>query len=253
MCGFFTKAPMSPPFLPRLRRFVAARLTPEGATGLHLTLGVLLMLGSAWLFGGIAEDVVTGDTITLLDVELARWLHRHASSSLTTFMLFITNWHGMVGASVMALLLAAYFDWRREPYWVLTAFAVVPGGMLLNVLLKYAFQRARPSFEDPLLTLTTYSFPSGHTANATLLYGLLACWLVLRHRGVALRAVIIGAACVMVALVGASRMYLGVHYLSDVLAAVAEGCAWLAICITALSTLRRRRATRTLNQPGRIT
>ena len=239
------------PSFPRLHRFVAARLSPEGETGLHLTVGVVLMLIAAWVFGGIAEDVVTGDAITLLDVWLAQWFHLHASPSMTRFMLFITHWHGMIGASVMALMLAAYFQLRRQYYWLLALVAVVPGGMLLNVLLKYVFQRTRPSFDDPLLTLATYSFPSGHTANAALLYGLLACWLVTRRRGATRRAAIIAGAVLMVALVGVSRMYLGVHYLSDVLAAAAEGCTWLAVCITAISTLRRRREGRALQENGK--
>ncbi|WP_395406963.1 phosphatase PAP2 family protein [Pseudoduganella sp. UC29_106] len=92
-------------------------------------------------------------------------------------------------------------------------------------------------FDEPLLTLATYSFPSGHTVAATLFYGLLACYLVMRGR----RWLPVAGATLMVLLVACSRMYLGVHYLSDVLAAVAEGVAWLAICVTGMSTWRRRR------------
>ncbi|MES2756996.1 MAG: phosphatase PAP2 family protein [Pseudomonadota bacterium] len=214
-----------------------------------MTVGVMLMVAAAWLFSGIAEDVVSGDEITLLDVELAHWLHKHATPHLTGVMLFITHWHGMAGTAVMALLLAAYFHVRKYHYWLLAELFVVPGGMLLNVLLKYVFQRARPSFDEPLLTLSTYSFPSGHTANAALLYGLIGSFLWLRHRRFGARAAIVAGACTMVALVGFSRMYLGVHYLTDVLAASAEGAAWLAVCITAVSTLRRRRVMRAALQP----
>lgn len=243
---------MGSSFFSRLQRFAAARLSPEGAAGLHLTLGVGLIMTAAWLFGGIAEDVVSGDKITLLDVALAHYLHQHAGAALTAFMLVVTHWHGMIGTGVMALMLAAYFHLRRAPYWQLAVVVVVPGGMILNVLLKFAFQRARPSFDEPLLTLTSYSFPSGHTLNAVMLYGLLGSWLVLRHRRAGTRALIVTGACAMVALVGLSRMVLGVHYLSDVLAATAEGCAWLAVCITAISTLRRRREARAHNQPGSL-
>jgi undecaprenyl-diphosphatase len=116
--------------------------------------------------------------------------------------------------------------------------------MLLNVALKHVFQRARPSFDDPLLSLLTYSFPSGHTAAATVFYGLLACYLVRRAHAWRARVLIVLAAVAMVVLVALSRMYLGAHYLSDVLAAAAEGAAWLAICITAVSTLQRRRLAR---------
>lgn len=237
-------------FLPRLHRFVAARLSPEGETGLHLTVGLVLMIAAAWLFGGIAEDVVNNESITLLDVRLAHWFHAHATASMTQVMLLISNLHGMIAAPLLAALLAAAFYLTRQRYWLYTTLAVLPGGMLLNVLLKYVFHRARPSLDDPLLTLPTYSFPSGHTVNAALLYGLLACWLWMHRRSFGARTAAVAGACVMVALVGTSRMYLGVHYLSDVLAATAEACAWLAVCITAISTLRRRREGRAAKQQG---
>ena len=238
---------------PRLQRFVAARLSPEGMAGLHLTVGVVLILAAAWLFGGIAEDVVNNEAITVLDVQIAHWFHAQASAGMTRAMLFISYLHGMAGGPIIAVLLMVYFYVRREHYWLVATIAVVPGGMLLNVLLKYVFHRARPSFDDPLLTLSTYSFPSGHTANAALLYGLMACWVVVHHRTIGTRVAVVAFAVLMVALVGISRMYLGVHYLSDVLAASAEACCWLAICITAVSTLRRRQAGRGAKQPGRFT
>jgi membrane-associated phospholipid phosphatase len=237
---------------PRLQRFVAARLSPEGMAGLHLTVGVALILAAAWLFGGIAEDVVNNDAITVLDVQIAHWFHAQASAGMTRAMLFISYLHGMVGGPIIAVLLMVYFYVRREHYWMIATIAVVPGGMLLNVLLKYVFHRARPSFDDPLLTLSTYSFPSGHTANAALLYGLMACWVVVHHRANGTRVAVVAFAVLMVALVGISRMYLGVHYLSDVLAASAAACCWLSICITAVSTLRRRQAGRGANQLGRF-
>lgn len=245
---------MSAQFFSNLRRrwrpFIAARLSPEGAAGLHLTIGLVVLLIATTAFGAIAEDVVTGDRLTLFDVVIANWFHARATPAMTALMLDISNIHGPAGGVVLSLLLLGWYYWKKHYWWMLAAVAILPGGMLLNVLIKYSFQRARPTFDVPLLTLHTYSFPSGHTAFAAMFYGLLACSLV-PHPGSESRRigadVAVGfAACIMVALVGLSRMYLGVHYLSDVLAAGAEGCAWLAICITAVSTLRRRREGRTL-------
>jgi undecaprenyl-diphosphatase len=159
-------------------------------------------------------------------------------------MLFVTHWNGIAGSSVMGALLALWFWRRRAHYWLIACLIAVPGGMLLNVVLKHVFRRARPTLDDPLLSLLTYSFPSGHTAAATVFYGLLACYGVRRAHAWGARATIVLAAVAMVMLVALSRMYLGVHYLSDVLAAAAEGAAWLAICITAISTLHRRRLAR---------
>jgi undecaprenyl-diphosphatase len=230
--------------LKNLHRFLAARFSPKEEMGLHFTIGVALILCAAWAFGAIAEDVVNGDAITLLDVRLAQWFRAHASAGFTDAMLLITHWNGILGSSIMGALLAFWFWRRKAHYWLVVVLVAVPGGMLLNVALKHVFHRARPSLEDPLLTLTTYSFPSGHTAAATVFYGLLACFLLRRVHAWPARAAIAAACCLMVALVALSRMYLGVHYLSDVLAAAAEGAAWLATCIVAVSTLQRRRIAR---------
>ncbi len=226
---------------PRFKNFAAARVAPDGQFGLHLTIGVALMLLAAWIFGGIAEDVVTGDRITVLDQQLAHWFHLHASTGPTRLALLLAYWHSVIGTLVMALLIGAWWRRRNERDWLVALAATVPGGLVLNVLLKYAFHRARPHFDDPLLTLPTYSFPSGHAVAATLVYGLLACYAVRHARAARTRVAAVALACLMVALVGVSRMYLGVHYLSDVLGGAAEGCAWLAVCITAVATLRRRR------------
>jgi undecaprenyl-diphosphatase len=212
--------------------------------GLHLIPVLAVILAAAGLFSRIAVDVLSGTGITLLDAELAQWFQLHTSTLANSVLLFITYLHGNLGTLLMALLLAWYFYLRRARYWLFAVMVAVPGGMLLNVLLKSVFRRTRPSFANPLLTLPTYSFPSGHAVNATLLYGLAACWLVGQVRNPCARIAIAAGACLMVALVGFSRIYLGVHYLSDVLAGVLEGCAWLAFWITALSTLRRPRATR---------
>jgi undecaprenyl-diphosphatase len=227
-----------------LRSFLVKRFSPKQEMGLQFTVGIVLILCAAWAFGAIAEDVVEGDTITLVDVRLAHWFRVHATPGFTDAMLFVTHWNGILGSSIMGALLAFWFWRRKAHYWLVVVLVSVPGGMLLNVALKHVFRRARPSLEDPLLTLSTYSFPSGHTAAATVFYGLLACYLLRRVQAWPARAAIAAACCLMVALVALSRMYLGVHYLSDVLAASAEGAAWLATCITAVSTLRRRRVNR---------
>ena len=224
-----------------VHRFLAARFSPKEEMGLHFTIGIALILLAALAFGEVAEDVVRGDSITLVDVRLAHWFRAHATPGFTEVMLFITHWNGILGSSIMGALLALFFWRRKAHYWLAATLVAVPGGMLLNVALKHVFRRARPSLEDPLLTLSTSSFPSGHTAAATVFYGLLACYLVRRVHGWPARTAVMAACVLMVMLVALSRMYLGVHYLSDVLAAALEGAAWLATCLVALSALRRRR------------
>ncbi|HEY0065650.1 MAG TPA: phosphatase PAP2 family protein [Telluria sp.] len=225
---------------PRLHRHLAARLNPDEAFGLHLTVGVVLLVIASALFGLIASHVVANADITRIDNALAHWFHQFAGSPWTPLVVAFTDWNHPIGILLMALALGAFFYRRRERYWLLALTVAVPGGLILNVLLKYTFQRVRPSFEAPLVSLTTFSFPSGHTSGATVLYGMLAAWLVVSLRKPWQRATVMLGALMMVVLVGTSRLYLGAHYLSDVLAAMAVGSAWLAVCITAVSTLRRR-------------
>src|SRR2546427_7108515 len=129
---------------------------------------------SAWLFGGIAEDVVHGDPLTAVDVGVSGWLHARTAPQLIAVMRVVTKLGTTVFVNSAALLVALLLLWRRQWYWLLTLVLAVPGGMLLNLLLKSAFHRHRPSFNDPILTLTSYSFPSGHTMAATVFYGVLA-------------------------------------------------------------------------------
>lgn len=112
--------------------------------------------------------------------------------------------------------------------------------ILLNALVKEAMHRPRPHFSDLLLTLTTYSFPSGHSASATLFYGFLATYVIVRLRAWRSRLMVGFIALSAVILVGLSRIYLRVHYLSDVLGGMSEGVAWLALCLTATGVLHRK-------------
>lgn len=216
--------------------FIRARLSPDGYLGLQLTAGGLILLGASWLFGGIAEDVVTGDPLTIVDWQLAQWFHAHSTPFLTQAMLAVTYIHDPVPITVAAVLMAVHLASRKNWYWLACLGVAVPLGMLLNVLMKYAFHRARPSFDNPLVVLTTYSFPSGHVAGSTLLYGVVAALLLSRINVWRWRVVIVLAAIAMVALVALARMYLGAHYLSDVLAAFAEAVAWLTLCLTGIRT-----------------
>ena len=120
--------------------FFRARFAPEGLFGLHLTIGNVTLIGSAWLFGGVAEDLLTGDPLTIVDVFISEWFRIHATPLFTTRV---------------ALVVALVF--------------------------------------------------------------------------------------MIICAVGFSRIYLGAHFFSDVVAAFAAGVAWLAICLTAVETLRRHR------------
>ncbi len=226
-------------------RFIEARLAPGTEFGLHLTAGMALLALATWLFALLAADVPGAEGLAAFDVRISQWLHERASDPawrpLTLLMLALTHVHGMAGMALLAAALG-WLMWRRgQRYWLVALALAVPGGMGLNVVLKHVYQRARPVFEEPLVSLPTYSFPSGHTSSATLFYGVLACWLVMTAARLHTRVLATCGAALMVLLVGASRIYLGAHYPTDILGAMLEGAGWLAVCITGVSTWRRRR------------
>ncbi len=197
------------------------------------------LLVAGGLFLAIAEDVVSGDPLVLLDARLAKWLHAHASAGLTQFFLQVSLMHGVPAICVYTAALAAFLALQRDWYWVQRVALIVPTGMLFNTALKYSYQRVRPSFDHPLVVLTTYSFPSGHTAGATLFYGIFAVVLFSRLQSHAVRTAFLAGAALLVTLVAFSRMYLGAHYLSDVVAAACASVAWIAFGLIALPRFRR--------------
>jgi membrane-associated phospholipid phosphatase len=209
------------------------------ALGPTLTVGLLVLAAGGWAFGLLAEEVAEGDTG--LDNRIANELHEHATRPLTEFFEAVTTLgNGIVLAGVAAI--AAYLLVRRRYYTEAVLMVLAYGGaQVLSFSLKLAFRRDRPFFTDPLATLSTYSFPSGHATVSIAVYGALTLVLLRRLRGPA-RVVCLAAAVLLVSLIGFSRMYLGVHFLSDVLAGYSVGLAWLALCVVALDLHHRRRS-----------
>jgi membrane-associated phospholipid phosphatase len=194
------------------------------------------------IFLAIAWSVSGRTPLVALDARVASWLHAHASPGLTSLMLAVTHANSTIAISAWSVAFGLVLARMREWYWLLTLALAVAGGLLLNVLLKHAYERARPRFDDPPVTLDSYSFPSGHTAGAVVFYGVLAAFLVSRFHNKRLRAAIVTLAAAAVALVAFSRMYLGAHYLSDVAAAACSSTAWLVLCLhTVHGWVRRSR------------
>jgi membrane-associated phospholipid phosphatase len=233
--------------LTRLRpllAFIQARLTPGGYLGLHLTIGTLVLLACGWGFAQVVDALHKDAYLARADAVLAQWLHDHASRGLTRLMLAITALGApgliLATAAVLAVALAR----RGDRYGVMGLVLSVPVGMVINSVFKNIFDRARPQF-DPVLALASgFSFPSGHTAGATLLYGFLAVHTARRLSSWHARLAVLLAAFFTVALVGLSRLYLTVHYLTDVLAAACASTAGLAGALTAVESLRLARTAR---------
>jgi membrane-associated phospholipid phosphatase len=189
--------------------------------------GVLLTLAASLCAFGLIAAVVFADEPGT-DQRLADWLHARAADPLTDFVKGVTFLGNFVTLLAVTLV-AAIVLWRRreriDALFVVLAFA---GAQLLSNGLKLAFQRERPFFPDPLATATTYAFPSGHALVSLAVFGGIALVLA-RHLSTRRRALLFGAVAVLVIAIGFSRLYLGVHFLSDVLAGYAAGIAWLSL------------------------
>jgi undecaprenyl-diphosphatase len=170
------------------------------------------------------------------------WFQARQSESLVGIMqIFSELADGMnVGIAIAVVLISLLVmrKWRAAIMFTL----IVPGGALLGELIKLLVGRARPMYQGWFVDWGGYSFPSGHTMCATLIYGGLAVWLFVRVKSAWQRAAIAALAAVMIVLVGLSRVALGAHYVTDCAAAVVIGFAWIGICTVGFRRFANRRA-----------
>lgn len=212
---------------PRLMSFVAT----VGIVWLAVCLLLLLGLSS------LAEEVLEQEAFAF-DETVLLWINQFANPALNQVMLTITRLGDP--AFVIPLTVAVFFwlwwRWRRR---IATLFAInCLGGAVLSTGMKLFFGKPRPALWPQLITETTYSFPSGHALGSMVLYGFLGYLLVQRFPRQ--RAWIYGVAALLIASIGFSRLYLGVHWPTDVLAGYSIGFLWISLCIGLLRLASRR-------------
>lgn len=222
-------------------RFLRARLSPEGYFGLHLTIGLLVIIATGAWFAEVAEDMSRSAATRVLDEHITSWFIAHATPLLTGLARTITFFGSVLFLTCAAVFVGLVLAIRKSFYRLTALTSATGGGALLNLALKHLFHRQRPVLENPLITLSSYGFPSGHTMGATIFYGVLALIVTYSIRRWSWRLLVGWIAALIVALIGASRIYLGAHYFTDVIGAITVGLAWLAFCWTGVETLRRWR------------
>ena len=208
------------------------------AFGLPL-LGALLALAlSLWAFGAIVDEQIhEGETRT--DERLAVWLHGRATEPLTDVFRAVTRLGNFITLFAVTLVAVVIFWRRRERIDAAFVALAALGAQVLSTGMKLGFRRDRPFFPDPLATESTFSFPSGHALVSLAVYGSIALVLARRLSSHIERALLLGATALLVIAIGFSRLYLGVHFLSDVLAGYAAGAAWLAFLYVVLEVRAR--------------
>jgi membrane-associated phospholipid phosphatase len=175
-----------------------------------------------------------------LDHGLANWFHSHLTRTFVSVLRGFTEFGASGWICIALSLLVLLFVWKRWWPSLVTLVIAVPGGMMLNELVKLLVHRHRPFVDGWFVDWSGYSFASGHTIGATLLYGQLALFVLPCIKSRRWRAFTLSMAAFFVGLVGFSRIALGAHYFTDVVAAIVFGIAWLAICLFVMTPVRRR-------------
>ena len=173
------------------------------------------------------------------DHEVAGWFHAHLTRTFVGVLRAFTEFGSGEWIGVVLFFVALFFALKRWWPSLIVLIVAVPGGMLLNEWVKVLVHRHRPFVDGPFVDWSGYSFASGHTIGATLLYGQLVLFALPFLKARHWRLLCIFSAVSLVLLVGFSRIALGAHFLTDVLAAVFFGVVWLILCKVLAKPLRR--------------
>lgn len=215
-----------------------AKLHPRAYLGVHALLGVGASVLLIWLFAAIADAIGDNGLLVTVDQLVTGWLQQHG-----------TEWGegafygvSLLGSVVLAVILAIAIVWyfvKKDRWRAALVAAAGGGGTLLNMLLKTIFHRGRPEVASEFVHRASWSFPSGHAMESTVGYGILAYLLIAHVHGTAKRRAFVLATIILVGLIGFSRVYLGVHYMSDVIGGFLAGGVWLLVCISGDRFARR--------------
>lgn len=212
--------------------FLRARLDPGTATGLGLTLALVGVVVGGVVLGALAILVRGSDpSVVGLDSSAAQWGANNATA-LSTLVLKMVTQLGSTVAIVVLSIVVAVVEYRRAPSRSVPGYLalVVIGQLVIVNVIKLVIARARPG--HPLAGFSGASFPSGHTTAAASFYAAAALMLG-RGRPLGTRSILAGVAVAVAVVVAASRVLLGVHWLTDVIAGLALGWSWFAVCAVA--------------------
>jgi undecaprenyl-diphosphatase len=217
---------------PRWRSRLARRLDPDTATGLALTLALLVGVAGGLVLAVLAYLVRGNADLIRFDDSVARWADRHATGPSTDALQLVTNLGEPAVVAVLAAILAIVETLRTRSRWIAPfLLVVVAGNGLATTTIKGLADRVRPTL-NPVAETLGPSFPSGHSSWSAAFFAA-AALLVSMQRPRPARALIVGAGVGLAVAVASSRALLGVHWLSDVLAGLSLGWAWFAACSVA--------------------
>lgn len=224
---------------PRVWAVLARRLSPRRFVGLPLLLMVFAALVVVTLMAGVVATVLTGE-IAPFDQVVSDWVAQYRSAALVVMFRWITQLGGTAALAAVSLVATGCFWSYRRQHFVLPLWVAIGGSQAMTWLGKYLFMRPRPEFVTAV-EVHSPSFPSAHAAGAMAVYGFIA-YALTRDLHRALPRFHVGYwSGVLIVLVGFSRIFLGVHYVSDVLLGFLLGLFWLLVAF-AIHEYRRDRA-----------
>lgn len=231
------------PFYATLRAVVEKADTVLGAVGIFLVGGFLVAALGTWIFVEVAEHVQLGASQAFDDAVL-RWLGAHHSTGLDNIMVEITALGTGTVVMMIVAVAALFLVLTSHKYSAILLLVATAGGLVLNLILKLHFNRPRPKIFVPEVHAVSSSFPSGHAMSAVIVYGTVAYLAARLHKRKWARVLVMLVALFVILLICISRLYLGVHYPSDVAAGLVIGLAWAAFCMATLEAIQKLGARR---------
>jgi membrane protein DedA with SNARE-associated domain/membrane-associated phospholipid phosphatase len=231
---------------PLLRRFgrqldfLGRRLRPGEVFGLGLSLGLVAVALIGFGFGAVVQDVARREELVHFDAPVLHTLMRNSESGVTAFMKTVTTLGSSAFIAGAAVLAALIFALRRSWLKMTMIIAAPLGALTLERIVKIVVRRPRPPVHA-LVHATGFSFPSGHATVAAAFYGALALLAARATASWPRRVAVWTSVVVLVGLIGFSRMYLRVHYLSDVLGGLALGSMWVSVVVVTAGVWQRAR------------
>jgi undecaprenyl-diphosphatase len=215
---------------PQIVRWLAGWPRRLSRLGWIYAAGLLTAVVALLALAKLTDDALEGETRSV-NIAVLEYLHAHGDPTRDVLALGFSHLGGVAGTTAVGTAALTLFLWRRRPLDAAALLIVLRGAAVLVVLLKHAFRQPRPDLFQSLAPARGYSFPSGHALLSSCLYGYLAAVLVLD--GSPRRWWPAAVLALLVVGISWSRLYLGVHWLSDVLAGGVVGGLWVACCLLA--------------------
>lgn len=209
-----------------------------GGLGIFLVAGLLIGIAGTGAFVKLASEVREGETQSF-DEAVIRWMGAHHTPTLDAIMVEVTALGTGTVVLMIVVVAGLFLTLTQHKYSAILLLVATGGGLVLNGVLKLGFDRPRPSIFIPTVQTVSSSFPSGHAMSSAIVYGTVAYLAARLHRRRYARWLVMMFALAVIVLISFSRMYLGVHYPSDVLAGVIIGLAWAGFCMATLEAIQR--------------